>query len=287
MILVTGGTGNIGQVLVKALLQAGESVRVLARTPEKAKKLLPDSVEVAIGQFEDTHSLERALAGVDRAFLISGGPHEAHQELNFVHTAARMRLPFLVKNSAQAVGFDPPAEHAKVEQAIMASGMGYTILRPTTFMQNMLWRIAPMVRTTGTFAVLRRNALSGMIDVRDIAESAAAVLYKPDAHFNAVYILTGGETFTYDDIAATLTRILLRSVEAVQVSPAALRQQLIAGGMPPHLADVLIGIEQNIITGASAVITDHTAQVMGKSPRTLTQFLCDYQDSFSTSEKEE
>jgi uncharacterized protein YbjT (DUF2867 family) len=287
MILVTGGTGNIGQVLVKELLRAGEPVRVLARNPEKAKKLLPESIEVAIGQFEDTPSLERALAGVDRAFLISGGPHEAYQELNFVHTAARMRLPFLVKNSAQAVGFDPPAEHAKVEQAIMASGIGYTILRPTTFMQNMLWRIAPMVMTTSTFAVLKRDAMLGMIDVRDIAESAAAILHKPDTHFKAVYILTGGEPFTYKHIADTLSRILLRAVEAIEVSPAALQQQLVDVGMPPHLADILVSIEQNIITGASAVVTDHAAQIMRKSPRSLTQFLQEFKNSFSTSDKEE
>jgi uncharacterized protein YbjT (DUF2867 family) len=283
---VTGGTGNIGQRLVAQLVAEGESVRVLARDPDKAKRLLPEGVEVVIGQFEDTRSLEWALDGVDRAFLISGGPHEAHLELNFVETAARSGLPFLVKNSAQAVGFDPPAEHARVENVIMASGMDYAVLRPTTFMQNMLWRIAPMVRASDTFAVLKHDALLGMIDVRDIAACAAAVLRAPQAHSKAIYMLTGGEIFTYDDIAAALTRILVKPVKALEVSPDILHRQLVSGGMPAQMVDVLVGIEGNIIRGGSAFVTDHAAHLLGKPPRSLEQFLVDFQHSFSRPHQE-
>src|SRR3712207_1487464 len=105
VILVTGATGTVGSELVRRLTDAGERVRALSRDPDRASKLLPDGVEVVRGDLADQASLRAALAGVSRAYLLSGGPQQAHLERGFVEVARETGLQHLIKHSAQAVGF--------------------------------------------------------------------------------------------------------------------------------------------------------------------------------------
>src|SRR5204863_5846388 len=150
MILVTGGTGTSGVPIVEALLERAARVRVLARDPEKAAHLLGDSMEITRGDLADVDSIEAAMEGVDRALLHSA-PDQRIVELptNFIEAAKRAGLEYVVKFSAG--GADSKSNrmfsrwNGQAEDALRASGIAWTMIRPNFFMEN-LFSMAPMVK---------------------------------------------------------------------------------------------------------------------------------------------
>ena len=128
MILVTGATGNVGRPLVGLLSDAGVPFRAFVRDPERARATLGTQVDLARGDFAEPAALEEALGGVERMFLLSGN---SELETDAVGAAVRAGVGRVVKQSALAVGFDPPPFHRRIEDTLERSGLGFTLLRPS------------------------------------------------------------------------------------------------------------------------------------------------------------
>src|SRR6478672_6547694 len=145
MILITGGTGTSGREIVEAVARTGRPFRVTARDVARAEPLRKLGAEVVRGDFTDAASLERAMAGVERVFLNSG-PTEDLVDLqgNVIDAARRAGVRHVVKLSV--FGADLPGapgvrfmrQHVDVERRLRDSGLAWTMLRPTFFMQNLL-----------------------------------------------------------------------------------------------------------------------------------------------------
>src|SRR5262249_6467481 len=139
-ILVTGGTGTVGREVVKALLQRGAEIRVLARkTPERG--VLPNHVEIATGDLLDPVSVEQALHGVDKLFLLNAvAADELTQALIAYGLAKRMKVKHVTYLSVFRVEEFPEVPHfaskLAVENTLRECGLPYTILRPSYYMQN-------------------------------------------------------------------------------------------------------------------------------------------------------
>jgi uncharacterized protein YbjT (DUF2867 family) len=144
MILVTGATGSNGTELTKLLASRGVPVRAMVRSRGGAQALAALArVEVVAGDFEDPASVERALRGVEKAFLLTNSTERAEaQQRAFVDTARRTGLERIVKLSQFAADEGSPVRflryHAAVERAIAEAGIPYTFLRPNLFMQGLL-----------------------------------------------------------------------------------------------------------------------------------------------------
>src|SRR5262245_22923486 len=125
MILVTGGTGNIGSELVRLLAAAGQKVRLLTRDPSKAKA--PAGVEVAQGDFSQPASVAAALAGVEKALMNASS---TDQELAFIEASKKAGLKHLVMISSARVsrGVGAGPSHEPSEKALQASGIPWTVL---------------------------------------------------------------------------------------------------------------------------------------------------------------
>lgn len=149
-ILVIGATGMLGRPVAEQLLAAGFAVRALARSPERARSLLPSVVEIAPGDVTDADSIRRAMEGCAGVHInLQGGPDEPsyerveHQGTRAVALAAQaMGLRQLTAISSYTTGQaadSTPDARAKwqAEQAIRASGVPYTIFRPTWFMESL------------------------------------------------------------------------------------------------------------------------------------------------------
>lgn len=192
-VLVTGGTGNVGGAVVKELLKRGAQVRVLARKQPAAGKL-PAEAEIAIGDLMDPVSVEEALEGIDKLFLLNAVvADELTQALIAYGIAKRKGIRHITYLSVfKAEQFkDVPhfASKLAVENALRESDMEYTILRPGYYIQNdgtlkgalTGASIYPMpIGTEGICAV----------DVRDIAE-AAAISLTSEGHGGQTYDLVG------------------------------------------------------------------------------------------------
>ena len=214
-VLVTGGTGNVGGLVVKELLQRGAEVRILARKqPEKGK--LPAHAEFAIGDMLDPVSLGTAMDGIDKLFLLSPVvPEELTQTLLTYGVARRRGVKHITYLSVFKVDQFPDVPHfaskTTVENALRQLGVPYTILRAAYYMQND-GTLQGALTEAGVYPMPIGAAGIAAVDVRDIAE-AAAISLTTDGHEGQTYDLVGPSLITGPDNAALWTNLLGRQVQ--------------------------------------------------------------------------
>lgn len=285
MILVAGSTGTNGSLLIEELVAAGAPVRAMVRAPEKASSVERDGVEAVVVDFDSPETLEAAMEGVDRAFLVApADPRQAEWENNFVDAAKRAGLRHVVKLSVLGADAGAPVRfgrvHAEAERHLEESGMPYTILRPTGFMQNTL-AYAGSVASEGRFYAPLADAPVAWIDVRDIAAVAARVLTE-DGHEGKVYELTGPEAISNREIAEKLSGAVGEPVEHVEVSYEQARETMVGAGLPEWLADGLIELNKEVYEpGYAASVTDGVEEALGRRPRTFDEFARDHAEAFA------
>ncbi|HKN55148.1 MAG TPA: NAD(P)H-binding protein, partial [Amycolatopsis sp.] len=206
MILVTGASGNVGSALLTELQAAEVPARAAYRDPRRA------SPETAILDFAEPASLPAALDGVSAVFLLTGvRPDQAQLELNMI-AAARSAGVRVVKLSVWRADEEltPIAGlHRPAEEALMASRLPWTILRPNFYLQNFLRQ--PTIRTHDVFSTPLISSPISFVDTADIARVAARIL-TTEGHNGQIYDITGPEALTYDEAASTFSEILGRPI---------------------------------------------------------------------------
>lgn len=213
-ILVTGGTGNVGGAVVRELLQRGAEVRVLARKqPEPGK--LPTAVEVAIGDLLDPASVEQAMQGVDKLFLLNAVvTDELTQALIAYGIAKRVGIKHVTYLSVFRVDQfrDVPhfASKLAVENAMREFGVPYTILRPGYYIQNDAG-LKDALTGPGVYPMPIGTVGIAAADVRDIAE-AAAISLTEDGHDGQTYDIVAPTMISGPGNAALWSQLLGREI---------------------------------------------------------------------------
>lgn len=282
MILVIGGRSKIGSALVAELLTRGESVRALARATESTGTF-PVGVEVVTGDLADVGSLRIAVHGVEKVFLLAG-PHESEVESNrnAVDAARDAGVRLLVRSSI--LGSDPESharfvrDHGASDRYLRDSGVPHVILRPNLFLQNVRDNNMPSIGTDGNLYVNAGDARISMVDTRDVAGVAAAVLTEP-GYEGAAYDVTGPAALSYRDVAETLSDVLGRPVTYVDVPDEAVRQSLLGFGMDAWMVDGLIELYRDYrrsgTAGYASVVSDTVERLTARTPRSLVQLLAE------------
>jgi uncharacterized protein YbjT (DUF2867 family) len=222
-ILVIGATGRVASLVVPELVSRGAAVRALLRNPAKAASVRAKGVaEIVPGNLRDRSSLDKAVDGVDGVFHI--GPafasDEAELGVAIVDAAKRAGVRRFVFSSVIQPTLTRLANHASkipVEDALYASGMQYTILHPTNFMQNIAagW---PMVLEKGIFAEpFPKTKRVARVDYRDVAEVAAIALTSDKLAYGAFDLCADGMP-NREDIVAIMSNVLGRRIEAAELS---------------------------------------------------------------------
>jgi uncharacterized protein YbjT (DUF2867 family) len=287
-ILVTGATGNIGGEVVQHLLEKNGSIRGLVRDPSKATKLA-NRVELAIGDLSQPETLDAALQGIERAFLVLPNlPNQVELECGFIDAAKRAGVHHIVKLSVMGAGELPSTFqqwHRQIEEHLEQSGITWTHLRPNMLMQNMRW-FAATIAQTGSIYNCVGDAKISHVDGRDVAAVAALCLTEP-GHENQRYVLTGPEAITFDDIADIFAKALDRSVVYVDLPPADLKAARLANGEPEWYLDAELELFANWQQGAGTATTNTIADLMQRPATTYEAFAQDYaqahaQDFFAT-----
>jgi uncharacterized protein YbjT (DUF2867 family) len=281
MILVTGATGTSGAAIVRALLERAERPRVLVRDPEKAAALLGDDVEIARGDTNDPDSLDAALEGVDRTLMLSPSiPELAQLEANVVDAAQRAGVKHVVKFSVFGADANSSMrfqrQHAESERRLKDSGIAWTMLRPTFFMQN-LFGLRDSIRG-GAIYMPTGDGRASHVDVRDIA-AVAAVALTDSGHEGKAYEITGPQSLSYADIAAVLARVLGHDVKHFDVTPEAAKQAMLGAGIPEWNVDGINELSAATKAGRFDRETTTVKDVAGKDPVTLEQFVREHADA--------
>jgi uncharacterized protein YbjT (DUF2867 family) len=155
MILVTGASGNLGGAVLEEVRKGREPFRAMYRNEADARSKAPVGVSTVIADFSDPDGLRKSLAGVTTIFLVcSPIPDLVKLESNVIDACVASGVKHVVLNSALGAGDYPrsfPSWHRVVEEKLSRSGLGYTILRPNGFMQNILAYMVPSIRAQGAF----------------------------------------------------------------------------------------------------------------------------------------
>ncbi|MEU4420109.1 SDR family oxidoreductase [Actinoplanes sp. NPDC024001] len=272
-ILVTGATGNVGGHLVRVLTARGVPVRALVRRPARSGEIT--------GDFADRASLDRALAGADQLFLACGNvPGQVEYECAAIDAAVAAGVRRIVKLSGPDASPGSPLLferwHGAIEQHLATKNMATAVLRPSTYLTNLLAYAGSIARTGMLFAPAGTAAIS-FVDPRDVAEAAAELL---TGDLTGIYTLTGPEAVTYERIAAELSAATGRTVSYVPVSDDDARRAMTAEGMPPETADAIVAIFAAQRSGRMAGVTDTIPRLTGRPARTLAGFARDYAAAF-------
>jgi uncharacterized protein YbjT (DUF2867 family) len=260
----------------------GVEARGLVRDETKAHHLRDLGFEPATGDLGDPRTLTPALEGVEKAYLVSPiGPMQSEFEQAFLETAKAAGVKHVVKLSV--IGASPEAPlrfartHAKVEAALKASGMAWTLLRPTGFMQNTLaW--GPRV-LDGTFYSPVPDAAFSIVDARDVAEVAAVALTE-EGHEGKAYGLSGPEAVSFRDQARRVFAAAGREVSVEEIELETLKRELVRAGVPPWNAEGLSELFEMYASGAAQMVTSGVKDALSREPRNLDEFAKDHVESF-------
>ena len=212
--LVTGGTGNVGGSVVKELLKRGAKMRVLARKqPEETT--LPACVEIAIDDLLHLDSLEKAMQGIDKLFLLNAVvADELTQGLIGYGIARRVGMKHVTYLSVFKVEqfHDVPhfASKLALDSAMREFGVPYTILRPGYYIQNDA-KLKWVLTGAGVYPMPIWKAGICAVHVRDIAEASAISLIA-DGHDGQTYDLVGPTLISGPGNAALWSKLLGKEI---------------------------------------------------------------------------
>ncbi len=270
-VLLTGGTGKTGRRIGERLRAAGFEVVAGSRRPAG-----PGSVRF---DWLDPSTHEAALAGVERVYLVAPAMVEDPSGVMnaLVDRAIARGARRFVLLSSSAIDENGPGLGA-VERHLREVAPGWTVLRPSWFMQNVLDEPNPhaaSVARDGTIVTSTGDGRIGFIDVDDIAAVGARALGDPEAH-NTAHVLTGPAALSYDDVAAELSRQTGRAVRHVKVSDEEARGRLERAGMPAAYAALLVRLDEGIRGGAEDRVTDAVERVTGRAPRSFAAVVAEW-----------
>jgi uncharacterized protein YbjT (DUF2867 family) len=217
MILVVGATGYLGREATKLLLNRGEQVRVLARTPAKGADLEQMGAEIVQGDLIDPPSVKRACAGIQSIFstahsLLGAGKYKSEHvdgtgHRTLIDVAKAAGVAHFVYTSILGASPDHPVDFfrtkASIEAYLKASGLNYTILRPSAFME---WHMhlfnGKSILEQGKTTILGRGTkLRNFVAVRDVARVAVLALTDPAAR-NRTIDIGGPQNLSNNEVAA-------------------------------------------------------------------------------------
>jgi uncharacterized protein YbjT (DUF2867 family) len=284
MILVVGATGTNGREVVQQLVAGGAKVRAMVRNPSRAPDLATGSVEVVAGDLDQPSTLAETLKGVDRAFFVSGvDPRYPQFFRNFLGAAVQSGSPQIVKLSGLGADRESSVEllrqHGQTDDDLAASGLRFTILRPNSFFQNLLWSVGT-IKDHGAFYLPVGSARQSLVDVRDIAAVAALALTSA-GHQGKIYEITGPRSLTYGEVAEALSSVLGKPVRYVDVPPAAALEAMLSAGTPEWNARAVVELYGEFAAGHAAQTTDTVERLLGRPPLTIEQFARDHASAFA------
>ena len=284
MLFVIGGTGQLGSEVLRLLAPHEVEVRALVRDPAAGERLRAAGVTPVPGDVGDTDALAEAMRGCDRLFFVlPSSPDQPAQERGIAAAAKAAGVERVVKLSVLGVGADAPVTfsrwHAAGEEALRASGLEWTFLRPNGFMQNTL-RDAATIREQGRFFTSLGDGEVSWLDVRDLAEVAVRAVTEP-GHAGEAYVLTGPAALSHAGMAAAIGRATGREVEYVAVPDAAAREGMVGAGIPDFYADALLELFAWYRTGAAAPVSDDVPRILGRPARSADEWARDHADVFA------
>ena len=259
-IALTASTGKVGTALLAQARELRLPIRALARGGE-----IPFD-------FTDPATYARALDGIRTLVLVSPPLRDQDtRDVALVDAARKAGVIHVVKLSgyrADEAVSRFSVQHRKCEERLHVSGLGWTFVRPTFFMENILALATPIA--SGIYPAPLADARMTQVAVDDVAAVLLAVARAPEQHREAIYTLTAPTADRGEDIARVLAEAAEHPVRYVDLAEDALRQDLLRGGHDAWTAEGVVEAYRNVRAGDVATTTDDVRRVTGRASTDFT-----------------
>jgi NAD(P)H dehydrogenase (quinone) len=278
-LLVTGASGHLGRLVLDHLLADGiDAGRIVATTrdPSKLADYAARGIEVRKADFAEPASLAEAFRGVDRVALIStdaiGQRLDQHKAAIAAAKAAGVNhiVYTSMPNPTPESLITFAAEHRGTEEALAASGLGYTILRNAWYQENMFMNL-PQVLASGQWYTSAGDGKVSHIS-RDDCAAALAKALAADTTESRTYTLTGPDALTTAEIAAMASAATGKPITVIQLTDDQLAGGMKAAGVPDFLVPFLVGFDANTRVGGADIVTGDFEALTGRKPRPFKTF---------------
>ena len=243
MIAITGATGQLGQLVIKQLLNTVPANQIVAivRNPAKAEALSQQGITVRQGDYADESTMTSALKGVEKLLLISSSEvgQRATQHQNVINAAKAAGVKFIAYTSLLHADKSPlglHVEHVATEKALAESGIPYALLRNGWYTENYL-ASAPPALEHGVFIGAAGEGKIASATRADYAAAAAKVI-SGDGHAGNVYELAGDHAWTLSELAAELSKQSGKNVTYQNMREEDFATALKGVSLPAGLADM-------------------------------------------------
>jgi len=275
-ILLTGVSGNVGSAVVEYL--KSENIGFLSGVRNVEKSLQQDAVgEYIHFDFEDAATYGTALEGVEKVFLIR--PPQLTDVsgifVPFIQKCKEVGVKQIVFLSLLGAESNPFPPHHKIEKAIRASGIPYTFIRPSFFMQNLSTTHKEDIKERNDLFIPAGNAKVSFIDTRDIGEIIGRTLVEM-GHENKSYTITGSEAITYYQVAESMTKLLGRKITYSNPGLFKFRKDMIDRGIKKGFATVMMVLYLTTKLGMANHVTNTAEILLKRKPIAIDEFIQDY-----------
>ncbi|RVU78475.1 SDR family oxidoreductase [Pantoea dispersa] len=255
MIAITGATGQLGRLVINALLKKVPASEIIAvvRSPEKAQDLQALGVALRTADYNQPQTLHSAFAGAQKVLLISSsevGQREA-QHRAVIDAAKAAGVSFIAYTSLLHADISPlglGVEHRATEALLQASGIPYALLRNGWYSENYAASIAPALAHHAFIGAAGDGRIASA--AREDYAAAAAEVISRDDQAGKVYELAGDDSYTLAEFSAEIAHQSGEQVEYVNLPPAEFSAALIGAGLPAPLAELLADSDAGAAQGA-------------------------------------
>lgn len=278
MMLITGATGHLGTAVLHTLLQKtpASQLAALVRDEAKATDLQARGVHIRVGTYADPAALDRAMQGIEKVLLISGGGDDdaLKQHFNVVDAAQRAGVRCLAYTSR---ALQNPAtlanrlmqRHFQTEDYIRASGLAFVLFRNSLYMDTLPLFTGPQVLETGIQLPAGQGRVAYALR-HEMGEAIANVLLTGDCA-NRIYHFTGSAAYSFHDVAAALTAASGQPVSYTPAGQASFAAGMQQRGVPAVAIERTIGFLADIQNGQEAQVSTDLANALGRQPTNLTE----------------
>ena len=305
IILVTGATGTMGSEVVKQLVSSfsssssssssGQSVviRAAVHSQNKADKLRQyggETLEIVNMDYNKPETIAAALNKVGKLFLLTlPSLNMTDISSKVVREAKKNGVQYIVKLSVFGADAEPGIIigrlHRQEEKIIEESGITYTFLRSSAFMQNFVNYYNYTIGTQNAIYLPAGKGKVSFVDARDVAAVAVKLLTKNDnegnQHKNKVYVVTGSEALSYSQVAEIISKEIGRKISYIDAPEEDVRKAMKSIGREDWLIDAILEEFYKTRAGNRSETTNTFEQVIGRKPTSFTQFVRYYANSFN------
>jgi len=282
-ILITGATGNLGKLVLNNLLEElpSSQVSILVRDATKVTEFKDKGVTVYVGDYDNYESLISAFKTIDKLYFVSGSDiaNRTKQHENVMKAAKEAGVKHVVytsfvrKNDTETSPIAAVAEaHLKTEKWLKNSGMAYTILKHTIYMDFIPMFLGEHLLETGVAYLPAGEGKNSFVTRSDMAKVGAKVLLS-DAHKNKEYDLTNTTNVTMGEIVAQISEITGKPIQYVSPTQEAYIQKLLKAEVPEEYV-YMFAVFAKAFKQEEFIKTGTTIESLtGEKPTTISEFL--------------